>query len=80
LVPAERLKRLEVLPVLVAAFSVILKPVDVFPADAPELLVKVTFCTVPVVKEVSEKAIWLPVVPVDVTVNPVNVPTDVMAG
>jgi hypothetical protein len=75
--PAARLRRLEVLPVLVAAFSVIDNPVAVFPAPAPELLVKEMFCKVPVVKEVSVKAIWLPVAVVDVTVRPVKVPTEV---
>jgi hypothetical protein len=57
LAPAARLRRLEVFPVLVAAFSVMESPVAVFPAAAAELLVKLMFCNVPVVKEVSVNAI-----------------------
>src|SRR5438132_1347331 len=77
LAPAERDNKLLVFPVLVAAFYVIDNPVAVLPAAAAELLVKEIFWAVPVVKDVSEKAIWFPVVPVEVTVRPVNVPTEV---
>ena len=55
-VPAAKLIRLLILPVLVAAFSVMESPVAVFPAAAAELLVKDTLCKVPVVSEVPVKA------------------------
>src|SRR5438105_6618914 len=58
--------RLEVLPVLVAAFSVMANPVAVLPAAAPELLVKDRDSKVPVVREVVESVWAVVVVPVKV--------------
>jgi hypothetical protein len=69
LAPAAKANKLEVFPVLVAAFSVMDNPVAVLPAAAPELLVKVTVLALPVVNELAVTALPVVVVPVYVCEN-----------
>jgi hypothetical protein len=82
---ATKLRRLEVLVPdagEAAAFSVRVKPLTARPAAAVLLFLKVKLerLAEAVLREISVMDVASPDTAVEVTVNPVNVPTEVMAG